>query len=166
MLHKTGSIIGVSLRIFQIISSFLDKGRKFNVYIRRSEDVQNVFWMLYVGSIYILCPTGIFVVCYPENKSHYSHISKNFLSFHHSSFQKKSPGVLKNLLKFPGKNTWPVSKDFLRCFCKNSTKDSEKCLRGTPMNNGPYLFETLFGQLFPMFQSILLIYLKHTRADE
>ena len=33
-------------------------------YIRRSEDVQDVFWTFYVRSIYVLCPGGICIFQY------------------------------------------------------------------------------------------------------
>ena len=52
------------------------------------------------------------------------------------------------------------------CFYKNSPNASGKSLRGTPLNNYLCLFETLFGQLFPTFLSILFIYLSHIQPDE
>ena len=96
--------------------------------------------MFYAGSIYILCPRGTFVRCNPKNRSRYFHISQfryfqNFLNFHSSSFQKKWPGVLKNF-KFLRKRHVTSLKGISHMrFCKNSAKASEKCSRGTPMNN-------------------------------
>ena len=43
-------------------------------YIRRLEDIQDVFWTSYVRSIYVLCPGGKAVVCYA--------ITDHYLPFH------------------------------------------------------------------------------------
>ena len=100
---------------------------KFTTYIPNSKSI---------GSIYILCPKGTFVRCNPKKRSRYSHISKNFSGFHQSSFQKKSPNVLKNFFKFQRKRHMTSLRGLSHmCFRKNSAKDSEKFLRRTPISN-------------------------------
>ena len=63
-------ILKSNLPLLKIKKNFsVDTGPKLSVYIRRSEDVLDVFWTSYVRSIYVLCLRG-FMVSFLTPKLH------------------------------------------------------------------------------------------------